>query len=122
MHEFSLAQSVFETTLAIAREHKAERIKKVVLKFGLFALVQEDQFRFCFDLIKADSEMTATSELEIIWIPGELKCENCEFEGKIKNSSREHIELALIFQCPACKSYSTKIISGTETIIDSIIL
>lgn len=122
MHEFSLAQSVLETTMAIAREQKAERIKKIILKFGIFALVQEDQFRFCFDLIKADDNLTATSELEIIWTPGELQCETCAFKGKIENSSQEHSELSPIFQCPTCHSYSTKIISGTETIIDSIII
>ncbi len=122
MHEFSLAQSVLETTMTIARERKVEKIIKIVLKFGMFALVQEDQFRFCFDLIKTDSDLTATSELEIIWIPGELQCESCAFEGKIDNFPQEYTELAPIFRCPACKSYSTKIISGTETIIDSIVV
>ncbi|MFX0124703.1 MAG: hydrogenase maturation nickel metallochaperone HypA [Candidatus Hodarchaeota archaeon] len=122
MHEFSLAQSVLETTMTIARENKVERIRKVVLKFGIFALVQEDQFRFCFDLIKVDSDLTASSELEIIWIPGELQCEKCSFKGKIKDSPQDHSELAPIFQCPTCNSYSTTIISGTETIIDSIIV
>lgn len=122
MHEFSLAQSVIETTLAVARDRNVERIQKVILKFGIFALVQEDQFRFCFDLIKTESNLTATSELEIDWIPGELQCESCDFKGVVKTSPQEHNELAPIFQCPACKSYSTKIISGTETIIDSIVV
>ncbi|UCG04442.1 MAG: hydrogenase maturation nickel metallochaperone HypA [Candidatus Heimdallarchaeota archaeon] len=122
MHEFSLAQSVLETTMSIAQERSVERIRKVILKFGIFALVQEDQFRFCFDLIKADSDLTAKSELEIIWTPGELECESCTFEGKIEDFSQEHNELAPFFQCPNCKSYSTRIISGTETIIDSIIV
>lgn len=122
MHEFSLAHSVFETTLGIAQEQKAKSIKKIVLKFGTFALVQEDQFRFCFDLIKSESKTTADSELEIVWIPGVLQCEKCNFEGEITKFPQEHAELAPIFECPACKSYSTKIISGTETIIDSIII
>lgn len=122
MHEFSLAQSVLETTMTIAREQKVERIRKIILKFGIFALIQEDQFRFCFDLIKSESDLTATSDLEIIWTPGELKCESCAFKGEIKASSQEHSEFAPIFQCPNCKSYSTKIISGTETIIDSILV
>ena len=122
MHEFSLAQSVLETIMNIAREQKVKRIRKVILKFGVFALVQEDQFRFCFDLIKADSKLTATSELVIIWIPGELQCENCAFRGKIENSSQDHSELAPIFKCPTCQSYATKVISGTETVIDSIVV
>ncbi|MFX1285136.1 MAG: hydrogenase maturation nickel metallochaperone HypA [Promethearchaeota archaeon] len=122
MHEFSLVQSVIENTLTVAREHNVKRIQKIVLKFGIFALVQEDQFRFCFDLIKTESDLTANSELEIIWIPGELQCENCDFKGMIKNFPQEHNELAPIFQCPKCKSYSTNIISGTETVIDSIVV
>ncbi|MFX1517039.1 MAG: hydrogenase maturation nickel metallochaperone HypA [Promethearchaeota archaeon] len=122
MHEFSLAQSVLETIMNIAREQKVKRIRKVILKFGVFALVQEDQFRFCFDLIKADSKLTATSELVIIWTPGELQCEDCAFRGKIENSSQDHSELAPIFKCPTCHSYSTKVISGTDTVIDSIVV
>lgn len=122
MHEFSLAQSVYETTLAVARENNAVRIEKIVLKFGMFALVQEDQFRFCFDLIKKDSKLTATSKLEIIRTPGELRCDKCKFEGKVSEYPQDHTELAPIFQCPACKSYSTTILSGTETIIDSIVI
>ncbi len=121
MHEFSLAQSVFDTVVSIAQERKVKSIKMVVLKFGVFALIQEDQFRFCFDLIKTDSDLTKSSELEIIWTPGEIKCMNCNFEGKITNNPQEHSEFAPIFQCPDCKSFYTEIISGTETIIDSLV-
>jgi hydrogenase nickel incorporation protein HypA/HybF len=122
MHEFSLAQSVLETILSIAQERHVKEIVKVILKFGTFALIQEDQFRFCFDIIKTDSELTAKSKLDIIWVPGELKCFNCDFKGKVSDFPQEHNELAPIFKCPSCKSYSTEIISGTETIIDSIIV
>ncbi len=122
MHEFSLAQSVHETIRSIADQRNAKEVKKIILKFGAFALVQEDQFRFCFDIIKKDSLITQKSELDIIWIPGELQCFDCKFQGKISDIPSEHNELAPIFQCPKCRSYSTKIISGTETYIDSIVI
>ncbi len=122
MHEFSLAQSVHETIISIATQRNAKEIKRIILKFGSFALVQEDQFRFCFDIIKKDSPVTLKSELEIIWIPGELRCFECKFQGKITSIPSENNELAPIFECPECKSYSTEIISGTETFIDSIII
>lgn len=121
MHEFSLAQSVYDTTISIARKHKVKQIRKVVLKFGIFALIQEEQFRFCFDLIKTDSKLTAKADLEILWVPGELKCLECDFKGEVSSFPQEHQELAPIFQCPSCKSFSTEIISGTETIIDSLV-
>lgn len=122
MHEFSLAQSVFETILTVAEKRNIKKIKTVILKFGMFALIQEDQFRFCFDLLKTEYEKTSTSELEIQWAPGELKCSNCGFNGKVEEVPQDHNELAPIFSCPSCKSYSTEIISGTETMIDSIVV
>lgn len=122
MHEFSLAQSVHETITTIASQRGAKEIKKIILKFGAFALVQEDQFRFCFDVIKKDSKITQKSELDIIWIPGILQCHECKFQGQIKDIPSEHDELVPIFECPKCRSYSTKIVSGTETYIDSIVI
>jgi hydrogenase nickel incorporation protein HypA/HybF len=122
MHEFSLAQSVLDTVVAVAKDRKVEKIKSVVLKFGLFALVQEDQFRFCFDLIKGNSDLTGSSELKIIWTPGKLKCMKCDFSGEVNADPDEYTELAPIFKCPNCESYSTEIISGTETTIDSLIV
>ena len=83
MHEFSLAQSVQETVTSIALQQKAKSIKKVVLKFGSFALIQEDQFRFCFDIIKKESALLKDTDLEIEWIAGELRCLDCKFEGYI---------------------------------------
>ena len=122
MHEFSLAQSVFETILNVAEKHNVKEIKKVILKFGMFALIQEDQFRFCFNILKSEYEKTSTSELEINWVPGELKCSSCGFNGTVEEVPQDHNELAPIFSCPSCKSYTTEIISGTETTIDSIVV
>ncbi len=122
MHEFSLAQSVFDTIVSIAEKQNVKMIKKVILKFGMFALVQEDQFKFCFDIVKNDSEKTQNTILEIKWIPGVLRCLDCQFEGEIKKVPQDHIELAPIFKCPNCDSFSTEVLSGTETIIDSLLV
>lgn len=122
MHEFSLAQSVQETVVTIAKERAAKEIKKVILKFGAFALIEEDQFRFCFDILKKESKLLENAELEIIWISGELRCQECNFEGRIEDIPQKHTELAPIFQCPTCESFATDIISGTEANIDSIVI
>ena len=123
MHEFSLAQSVQETVTTIAlKQGPNSIIAKVVLKFGSFALIQEDQFRYCFDIIKKDSDLLKDAILEIIWVPGELECLDCEFKGKTTNIPQEHDEFAPIFKCPKCDSYSTKVLSGTDSTIDSIVI
>ena len=122
MHEFSLAQSVFDTIVSVAEKQNVDQIKKVILKFGMFALVQEEQFKFCFDIVKQDSKVTQDTVLEIRWIPGVLKCLDCNFNGEIEDSPQDHVELAPIFKCPKCQSFSTEVISGTETIIDSLLV
>jgi hydrogenase nickel incorporation protein HypA/HybF len=122
MHEFSLAQSVQETVISIAKKQSAREIKKVILKFGAFALIEEDQFRFCFEILQKESKLLEKAALEIIWISGELRCQQCDFEGKIEGISQEHTELAPVFKCPKCQSYATDIISGTEATIDSIVI
>jgi hydrogenase nickel incorporation protein HypA/HybF len=115
-------QSVIETMLSNAQERGLKNIRKVVLKFGTFALIQEDQFRFCFDLIKKDSHITENSELDIIWVPGQLKCQECGFEGDKNDISGKNDNIIPLFQCPACNSYSTMVLSGTEMIIDSLLV
>jgi len=122
MHEMALAQTVLDTTISAAKKNGASTIKKVILRFGIFALVQKDQFTFCFDVLKAESPLTTHTELQIQWIPGNLHCQACEFEGEVDRIPNETDPLAPIFQCPQCSSYSTKVLSGTETLIDSIVV
>lgn len=122
MHECSFAQSVYDTVISLAKKQHATEIKKVVMSFGTFTRVQVDQFQFCFDLVKTESEMTRNTELEINWVPGELKCQRCGFEGQVAEPPQDHSDLAPIFPCPTCDSYATEILSGTETTIDSIVV
>ncbi|MHA2347300.1 MAG: hydrogenase maturation nickel metallochaperone HypA/HybF [Candidatus Hodarchaeales archaeon] len=122
MHEIALAKSVQETVISVAMKNNGTSIKKIILKFGLFALIQEDQFRFCFDIIKKDSNLTIDTELEVIWTKGELKCLECGFFGEVKDVPQDHSELVPIFKCPKCEKYATEIISGLETSIDSIVV
>lgn len=120
MHEFSLAQNVIETAIDVAKKHHAKQIKQIALKFGQFALVVEDQFRFCFDVLKKDNILTKDTNLSIEWIDGELECKKCDFCGSSKPDPNDVNALMPLFRCPKCGSFDTNIISGTETFIENI--
>ncbi len=120
MHEFSLATTLLDTIWEIAKQNNITRIKKVVVKFGIFALVMEDQFKFSFDMIKEEEEITKDAELEIIWENGLIKCNNCGYEGETKPLPGSEYGLALLLKCPNCNSSDISIIKGTETYIDRI--
>jgi hydrogenase nickel insertion protein HypA len=105
-----------------AKKQDAIEIKKVVMSFGSFSSVHLDQFKFCFDLVKVENDLTRNTELVINRVPGELKCQKCGFEGEISDIPSGHEDLAPVFPCPSCSSFTTEILSGTETTVDSIVV
>ena len=119
MHEFSLASSMINTVLEIASENKVSKILKINLKFGKFALVEEEQFRFCIDLLKREHEMTIDMEVVISWEDGIIECLDCKYLGP-SEIPEDAIGMLQSFKCPDCKTYRTKIVQGMQSDIENI--
>ena len=119
MHELSLASSMIATILEVATKNNAAKILKINLKFGKFALVQEEQFRFCIDMLKEEHEMTKNMEVVIIWEEGIIECQECKYWGPTV-IPEDLIEMIQSFKCPDCDSYRTRIVQGRETNIENI--
>ena len=65
MHELSLAQSLIDQLLGLAKEHKADRITKVLVTLGPFSGVVRDSFEFGFDVLKKAHPLTREAVLEL---------------------------------------------------------
>ena len=65
MHELSLAQSLIDQLLDLAREHKAARINRVLVTLGPFSGVVRDSFEFGFDVLKKANPLTQGAVLEL---------------------------------------------------------
>ncbi len=120
MHEFSLAQTMLQTAIEVATENKAEKITQINLKFGRFALVMEDQFRFCIDILKDEQELTKNMEVKIDWEDGIINCHKCMYNGSADTSNEEELGFISSLKCPKCQSFDTRIIKGMETYIENI--
>ena len=118
MHELSLADSIVNTALDVASEHKATSIKRVTVEIGSFALVIKEQLRFCIEIL-AENTIAAKAEFELLTIPGVLHCAECNFEGPVKDVEDSTFGQAL-FLCPNCESLGTRILSGRDVVVRSV--
>ena len=120
MHEFSLAQSLLQTAIEVATQNQALQITKINLKFGTFALVMEDQFRFCMDILKEEDELTKEMEVIIKWEEGVIQCVECGYNGITDSSKENDYGMISSLKCPKCQSYDTRVVKGMETFIEDI--
>jgi hydrogenase nickel insertion protein HypA len=118
MHELSLAESLLKSANQIAIEKLAKKINKLYISIGEFALIMEEQFSFCLDIMKQEFELTKDIEIEISREPGVLLCNQCGHEGPGTGEDEPQYGLAAIFKCSKCQSYDTEILTGMETYIE----
>jgi hydrogenase nickel incorporation protein HypA/HybF len=120
VHELSLADSIINTAIDVATQHQATEIKKITVDIGSFALVIKEQLHFCLNIL-ADKTIASQAAFELLEQPGELKCEECGFRGKIDMSEDNDASFGMnLFSCPKCKSLSTTILSGRDVIVRSV--
>ena len=100
MHEMSITRNI----VAIVSEHAgARRVKRVRLEIGKLCAVIPDAVRFCFDLA-AQGTVLEGARLEILEIPGRVRCRQCAHEMEIDG---------LMAVCP-CGSRHLERLAGEE--------
>ena len=86
------------------------RVKAVVLEIGQLATVEPDSMAFCFDIVTRGS-IAEGAQLEMIMVPGNAWCMDCEKNVAI--ACRDA-------QCPQCAGYHLQITSGTDMRVKSL--
>jgi hydrogenase nickel incorporation protein HypA/HybF len=104
MHEMTLMGEVREIVVQAAKQHKFERVKRVVLEIGRLSGVQAEAMRFCFDVVM-EGTPAAGATLEIEELPGRAWCNRCGREVEIQSR---------VEPCPECHGMPGKILQGTE--------
>lgn len=121
MHEFSAACSIIDTAIEAAKGNNVTRIMAVNVELGEFTFLIPDQLTFNFEIASKDT-IVEGAELRIKTIKGQLKCNECGFEGasKVDPDIPPQIAVFAPMKCPHCGSSSTRIIGGKDFIITSI--
>lgn len=78
-----MAQSVFDSALALARKHKALRVVSLKLEVGELSFVGNEPLRHSFEMIAPDSPLEGC-ELEIVRVPATVGCSACGYKGPVE--------------------------------------
>jgi hydrogenase nickel incorporation protein HypA/HybF len=106
MHEYSVAYDIYATAKRAAEEHNATEVKKIFVDVGEMTMVNPEQVKFLFDVIKEEDPAFRNAALEYRQVPVKVRC-NCGYEGC------EH------FVCPECGGMP-QIIEGREIVVTNI--
>ena len=111
MHELGVVFHIADLVGNVAKENKAEKIKKVVMQIGEVSTVVNDQLIDCWNWNANRTDLLRGCTLEIE--PAVTYCEDCHKEyptvkyGKI---------------CPYCDSEHTYLVRGNEVLIKEIVV
>jgi len=118
VHEFSVATSLVETVLEIAKKQSSPKVVEVRLKVGKLRLLSLEQLRFSYEII-AKGTILEGSRLKIEETPGSTKCPNCEYAEQLETSDLTfHFGLPRM-NCPRC-STPLVIEGGDECLITKV--
>jgi hydrogenase nickel incorporation protein HypA/HybF len=125
MHELSLAQSLIEQLLDLAREHRAERINRVVVTLGPFSGIVRDSFEFGFNILKQSQQAMEGAVLVLETPDPEYSCLDCNKVAIIPFPLQsERLEMArcglAAKKCPWCGSNRLSPKGGTELILNQL--
>lgn len=119
MHELSIASGLVEKLLEFSGDNPEKKIVEVRLAIGELSHIEEEQFRFCYEAIIAETSLEG-STLEIEKIDALVKCPHCSYRGRPKywEGALSGIPVATL-ECPACGK-TTEATDGQECAIKSI--
>lgn len=104
MHELSLCEGILQIIEQQASVQNFHKVKTVWLEIGKLACVEVESMRFCFDVVMQDS-IAASSTLEIVEIPGQAWCLNCQKNVLITQRYDE---------CSCCGGFQLQITDGEQ--------
>jgi len=121
VHEFSAACSIVDTALAAAKSNNATKVTVVNVEVGEFTFLLPEQLEFNFEIASKNTILEG-AELRLKKVKGELKCNECGFQGesKVDTSIPPQIAAFAPMKCPKCGSSSTELVGGTDFIITNI--
>ena len=105
MHEYSLASAIVDQIKNIALEHNASKVKTITVSADPYEMVIPDLLQDAYKIITNELELFKDSVLNMIILPAEVICIECDHKGEPTVDGDE--EFAYNFKCAKCGSRDT---------------
>ncbi|MGB4658062.1 MAG: hydrogenase maturation nickel metallochaperone HypA [Mobilitalea sp.] len=110
MHELGVLNSMVHTIERIIKEQNFTEVNKIVIEVGELSGIVPKYLEKCWPAASYKTFMENTT-LEIVVIPGIVKCRTCE---RVFNAVSSDLS------CPGCGSTEMDILEGNDMIIQQI--
>ncbi|MCF8016367.1 MAG: hydrogenase maturation nickel metallochaperone HypA [Chromatiaceae bacterium] len=110
MHELSICMSLLDQVERIAKEHRAERVERILLRIGPLSGVEAPLLMNAYPLAAAGT-IAEHAQLDIEPAPVRVQCSDCSAETEATPNP---------LLCASCGSYHTKLTSGDEMLLASL--
>jgi hydrogenase nickel incorporation protein HypA/HybF len=107
MHELSICQALLDQVESIAREHRATRVERILLRVGPLSGVEPALLRNAYPLA-AVGTVAESAELVIEPAPVRVRCSTCDAESEAAPNR---------LLCGACGDWRTRLVSGDEMLL-----
>jgi hydrogenase nickel incorporation protein HypA/HybF len=107
MHELSVCQALIDQVVELAREHRANRVERIVLSVGPLSGVEPALLMTAYPIAAAGT-VAEDAALELIQSAVRVRCRSCGDEAEVPANR---------LSCPACGDYRTELVSGDELLL-----
>jgi hydrogenase nickel incorporation protein HypA/HybF len=121
MHEFSMAQQIFNIVMKVAKDNGVRKILEMNLEVGKLTFLNPEQLKFALKVLSEDT-IAQDAKINIEIIQPEIKCNNCGYTGGISYSGPEYHTTypIILLKCPKCGNSDIEVIRGRECNIKNI--
>jgi len=118
MHEFTIASSIVEALLDLAREQGSSKVLKVHLRIGKLRALSIEQVKFSYDILAKGTALEGSS-LTVEESAGSVRCPSCSYHGEFNPDDLSfHFGVPPLL-CPQCGN-SLSIDGGDECVITKV--
>lgn len=110
MHELAVSQALLTQVDRVARQHGGAPVRRVVLRWGPLSGVEPELLRRAYEVARAGG-IASEATLEIERMPVRVECRDCGVDREVP---------AQRLVCPVCGSWRTRVVSGTELLLQRV--
>jgi hydrogenase nickel incorporation protein HypA/HybF len=119
MHEFTIATSIVDALLDLARQQGSDRVLEVQMKIGKLRAISIEQVKFSYDILAKGTPLEGSS-LTVEESSGSLRCPECSYHGEFNPDDDLSFHFGVPpLLCPQCGN-SLSIDGGDECVITKV--
>lgn len=107
MHELSVCQDLLMQVAALATQHQARQVSRIVVQIGPLCGVVPELLEQAFSLARV-ATVAESAELVLERRPVQIHCPRCESDSEVSPNN-------LI--CKSCGNWQTQLLSGNEMVL-----